>query len=112
MVVHIPCRLSDTLLLSKEHASSLLHTRAFFSMSQMVQAPVRLRLDRAAMLLHEASMSIDQIAQQGGFWDRNYFSKMFPQLFYDIACCLFSKPFWLNIFSAAVTISKSVGDVL
>jgi AraC-like DNA-binding protein len=42
---------------------------------------LRLRLDKAAMLLHEGSMSIDQIAQQCGFWDRNYFSKMFHNYF-------------------------------
>jgi len=38
---------------------------------------LRERLDKAAILLHHSDLSINQIAQQCGFWDRNYFSKMF-----------------------------------
>jgi len=38
---------------------------------------LRLRLDHACILLHHSDMKIDEIAETCGFWDRNYFTKMF-----------------------------------
>ncbi len=41
-----------------------------------------LRLDRAARLLHTSELSVDQIAAECGFCDRNYLSKVFKRRFH------------------------------
>jgi AraC-like DNA-binding protein len=39
----------------------------------------RRRLDRACLLLSQTGLSIDHIAEKCGFWDRNYFTKVFSK---------------------------------
>lgn len=41
-----------------------------------------LRLDYAARLLHTSELSVDQIAAESGFCDRNYLSKLFKRRFH------------------------------
>lgn len=38
-----------------------------------------LRMEQACILLNSTVLSIDEIAEQCGFWDRNHFSKVFSQ---------------------------------
>jgi AraC-like DNA-binding protein len=38
-----------------------------------------LRMEQACILLNSTILSIDEIAEQCGFWDRNHFSKVFAQ---------------------------------
>ena len=40
---------------------------------------LRLRLERAAELLQHTQKSIDEIAEDCGFWDRNHFSRVFSR---------------------------------
>jgi transcriptional regulator GlxA family with amidase domain len=48
------------------------------------------RMDRACILLHHTDQSIDAIAESLGFWDRNYFTKMFRK-YRDTAPAAFRK---------------------
>lgn len=46
------------------------------------QYSLRARLDHACIMLHHTEKSIDEIADLCGFWDRNYFTRMFKKYRY------------------------------
>jgi AraC-like DNA-binding protein len=72
-------RMSNAELANKLHLSEASLLRLFRNngASSPQKAHLRLRLNYAAKLLHETNMSIDLIAEECGFVDRNHFSRSF-----------------------------------
>lgn len=79
---HISSELSNPILANKSQLATNAFTRLFteeigISPQKYVK---KTRIDKACIMLHHSSMSIDEIAHKTGFADRYHFSRIFKQV--------------------------------